>query len=424
MTYWRLSGYVIFSWLVRNGLFFGCKWYRIIKDRNSANRQMTGGNQLKKLHILMVNLPYSGHTNPTLPLAKALVGRGHSVTYINAEAFREPVEKTGAKFEPYGKYYPEHPTENQKKRMSFRAAFDTALEIGERENPDLLVYEMFFHPGIEVAKRLQIPCVRQFSQSAWSEAAWNNAPKMFRLSARLIDRQILSYDDIRHMGIIGRSSLHDGIIGAKPELNIVYLPEQFQPERDSLDEKYVFTVPHPERETGEIKIPFDEMKKPIVYISLGSIISNKGFCKECIRAFGGKEFSVILTTGKIASDSLGKIPPNIFAYSFVPQIEVLRHADVFLTHCGMNSVNEALCAGVPMVAMPFINDQVMNAARLTELGLAKRVRSFPSSGRQLLRTVREVAADGEMKARAEEMRRVIENQPGMDSIVEKIENII
>ena len=55
---------------------------------------------------------------------------------------------------------------------------------------------------------------------------------------------------------------------------------------------------------------------------------------------------------------------------------------------------------------------------------ARRVRSFPSSGRQLLRTVREVAADGEMKARAEEMRRVIENQPGMDSIVEKIENIV
>ena len=376
---------------------------------------------MKKLHILMVNLPYSGHTNPTLPLAKALVGRGHSVTYINAEAFREPVEKTGAKFEPYGKYYPEHPTENQKKRMSFRAAFDTALEIGERENPDLLVYEMFFHPGIEVAKRLQIPCVRQFSQSAWSEAAWNNAPKMFRLSARLIDRQILSYDDIRHMGIIGRSSLHDGIIGAKTELNIVYLPEQFQPERDSLDEKYVFTVPHPERETGEIKIPFDEMKKPIVYISLGSIISNKGFCKECIRAFGGKPLSVILNTGKIRPETLGRIPGNIYACSFVPQIEVLRHTDVFLTHCGMNSVNEALYEGVPMVAMPFVNDQITNARRITELGLGKRVRSFPSRGKELYRAVCEVAGDGEIKRNVLAMRDAVRTQTDPDAVITRIE---
>ena len=110
-----------------------------------------------------------------------------------------------------------------------------------------------------------------------------------------------------------------------------------------------------------------------------------------------------LSTGKISPDSLGKIPPNIYAYSFVPQIEVLRHADVFLTHCGMNSVNEALRLGVPMVAMPFINDQLGNAARLTELGIARRVRSFPSSGRQLYRSVRTVAADSGMKAKAEEL---------------------
>ena len=58
MTYWRLSGYVIFSWLVRNGLFFGCKWYRIIKDRNSANRQMTGGNQLKKLLLELLKMTH------------------------------------------------------------------------------------------------------------------------------------------------------------------------------------------------------------------------------------------------------------------------------------------------------------------------------------------------------------------------------
>ena len=165
------------------------------------------------------------------------------------------------------------------------------------------------------------------------------------------------------------------------------------------------------------------MKRPIVYISLGSIISNRGFCKECIRAFGNRDLSVILSTGKISPDSLGKIPPNIYAYSFVPQIEVLRYADVFLTHCGMNSVNEALRLGVPMVAMPFINDQLGNAARLTELGIARRVRSFPSSGRQLYRSVRTVAADSGMKAKAEEMRRMIENQPGIDSVIERLEQI-
>lgn len=374
---------------------------------------------MKKLRLLMINLPFSGHTNPTLPLAGELVRRGHEVTYINAESFRKPIETTGARFVPY-RNFPADNTAEQIKRTCFRAAYDTAMAL--EENFDLLLYEMFFHPGIEVARKKGIPCVRQFSQPAWSEATWRQAPAVFKLSAWLIDRQVLSKADVAHMGI-RYGSLRDGVIQARPELNIVYLPELMQPERESFDDRYLFTVPSPVAMASDIRIPYDQMKSPIVYISLGSIISNKGFCKECIRAFGKKDLSVILSTGKVSPDTLGAVPNNIYAYSFVPQMEVLRHADVFLTHCGMNSVNEALRLGVPMVAMPFINDQITNAARLTELGLAKRVRSFPSSGRELYRTVCRVIQDSEMKQRACEMRSRIENQAGWDSVVQRIESL-
>src|SRR5690554_3959774 len=54
--------------------------------------------------ILMVNLPYSGHTNPTLSLAKRLVERGHQVTYINAPEWKERIEATGAAFVAYLDY--------------------------------------------------------------------------------------------------------------------------------------------------------------------------------------------------------------------------------------------------------------------------------------------------------------------------------
>ncbi len=50
------------------------------------------------MKILMINLPFSGHTNPTLPLTEELVKRGHHVTYINAEQFRSAIERTGGAF--------------------------------------------------------------------------------------------------------------------------------------------------------------------------------------------------------------------------------------------------------------------------------------------------------------------------------------
>ncbi len=53
------------------------------------------------LVILMINVPYSGHTNPTLPLAEALVKRGHNVVYVNSNEFKDKIKATGAKFIPY-----------------------------------------------------------------------------------------------------------------------------------------------------------------------------------------------------------------------------------------------------------------------------------------------------------------------------------
>jgi MGT family glycosyltransferase len=172
-----------------------------------------------------------------------------------------------------------------------------------------------------------------------------------------------------------------------------------------------------------VNIPFEEMKHPIIYISLGSIISNKGFCKESIRAFGDTEFSVILNTGRISPDKLGHIPSNIYAYSFVPQIEVLKHADVFLTHCGMNSVNEAIVAKVPMIAMPFVNDQLANAQRIVELGIGKRIRSFPSSSKQMYKVAKEIVSDNQIKEKYDIFSKQMNND-SFDEIVNEIEKIL
>ena len=187
------------------------------------------------MNILMINLPFAGHTNPTLPLTEELVKRGHNVTYINAEPFREAIERTGARFVPYSGY-PKNPTENEKKKLSFAAAFRTAIHM--KAHFDLLIYEMFFYPGYEIAKRMGIPCVRQFSQPAWSEETWRDTPRIFRLSAKLIDLQVLPKKTAQAIGL-KYTCLRDGIIKSKPDLNIVYVPKAFQVKRKSTSPCFV-----------------------------------------------------------------------------------------------------------------------------------------------------------------------------------------
>lgn len=371
--------------------------------------------------ILMINVPYSGHTNPTLPLAKELVQRGHLVDYINAPEWRRKIEETGSGFIPYINY-PEGLSEQQKKVGCFQAAYNTAIAVGSQY--DLIIYEMFFFPGKTLAERLNIPCVRQFSQSAWNKTTVKNFKKsslLWALSCKLIDMQVVNKSAAKQMNIEGKHLL-ESVISEIPELNIVYLTSSFQPCRDTFDERYIFVGPSVVSSMkNDIAIPYEQMRRPIIYISMGSIISSKVFCRRCLRAFGGKYMTVILSTGKVNPESLGKLPDNFYAYSVVPQLEVLQYADLFITHGGMNSVNEAMYYGVPMLVMPIINDQPVNAAQVEKLKIGKRMRAFPSTANNLYKNSIEVLQDKQISENAQAMQKKVRSDIGVRGAAEKIE---
>ncbi|XP_020583260.1 anthocyanidin 5,3-O-glucosyltransferase-like [Phalaenopsis equestris] len=61
---------------------------------------------------------------------------------------------------------------------------------------------------------------------------------------------------------------------------------------------------------------------------------------------------------------------GILVRSWAPQVELLEHEAVggFVTHCGWNSVLEALVAGVAMIAWPLYAEQKMNKLFIVEEG--------------------------------------------------------
>lgn len=176
---------------------------------------------MKKTHynILMVNLPFSGHTNPTLGLAQILVQLGHNVTYINAPDWQSKIERTGAHFVPYD-HYPDSLSERQKKVKSWSAAYQTVLRMGK--DYDCLIYEMLFFPGKALADRLNIPAYRLFSTFSLNEKILTEFGKtggfyltsIFRFTflRHLLSRKLqrtfqLAYDDLAKSVLILPNSI-------------------------------------------------------------------------------------------------------------------------------------------------------------------------------------------------------------------------
>src|SRR5262245_22258209 len=50
--------------------------------------------------FLIASVPVTGHVNPGLPIARALVERGHEVQWYTGRKFRAAVEATGARYVP------------------------------------------------------------------------------------------------------------------------------------------------------------------------------------------------------------------------------------------------------------------------------------------------------------------------------------
>lgn len=371
--------------------------------------------------ILMINLPYAGHTNPTLPLARCLVACGHEVSYIHAPGWQVKIAATGANFIPYLDY-PAGLSEQQQKRCCFSAAYRTLMAVGK--DYDLLIYEMLFFPAKKLADRLGIPCVRQFSQPAWNQEAFQkleSSSKIFLLSSKLIGKQLMNAPAAQEMEL-ERLKLVDSVLNDVPELNIVYLPDFFQPMRPTFDHRFIFVPPTiAQYQVSSVEIPYEQMTGPIIYISLGTIISSKSFNRKCIKAFADQPVSVILSTGKVAPEKLGELPENIYAYSFVPQLEVLDKCSLFITHGGMNSVCEAMTYGVPMLVLPVLNDQPINAVQVVELKIGKRLCFLGVSAKELAEEAFSILADREMKERCEEIQQKIADNLKISDVSEAIE---
>ena len=335
--------------------------------------------------IFFCSIPAHGHVNPTLPLVSELTARGHRIFYYETEEFRGKIEASGAQFISIEPYMPPAPKNIDKVAGKDFAALiemvtDTALGLEQRfaediarEKPDLIIGDSVCFWGKLLAKKHGVPFVCSTTTFAFNQ----HSAKRMKQGICEILRMILGMPRIEKA--LQRLRDHGYSVGSFVDIigndahtdTVVYTSRLFQPDADTFGTSYAFIGP-----SVAARYPKKPHVRPLAYISLGTVLHDAPrFYKRCIRALSGMDCDAIISIGsKVDPLALGEIPTNVQIFPCVNQLEVLATTDVFLTHCGMNSVSESLLCGVPMVLFPQHSEEESVAGRAEELGAGLRLR--------------------------------------------------
>jgi len=343
--------------------------------------------------IVFFCIPAHGHTNPTLGVVRELIARGHEVWYYSYEMFREKIESAGAVFAPCDDFDMEQKlSPKDAARVGKDLAFSTKILVDttlaldnkvcadmERMKPDCIVADSMAIWGKAVAMKLGIPFVSSTTTFAFNQ----HSAKIMKQSPGEILNMIMSAPkiakDVKRLQQKGYpvKNVLDLIGSDENAHTVVYTSPEFQSCAETFSDKFAFVGPsiRPAVETVE------KTRDILVYLSMGTVNNDMmSFYRRCISALADVPYQVIMAVGNLVPlEEFGVLPEHISVFAHVDQIAVLQQADVFISHCGMNSVSESLYFGVPLVMLPQTSEQKGVAQRVQQLGAGVKLNKSDST---------------------------------------------
>jgi MGT family glycosyltransferase len=406
-----------------------------------------------------------GPTNNCAGIGAVLRDRGHRVVFIVEESFAGTLEARGfeerlvrlgpapAQEEAPGQFWKDfvrdtapvfkRPTIEQLEHFiapTFKALADGARYVDEQLSevidelrPDVVVEDnVVAFPALSASstpwvrivscnpaeiKDPQVPPV--FSgYSSRDGARWGEYWDEYR---RVIGPLAEEHDEFgRARGAAALPELE--MIGISPWLNISVYPRELD---------YVRAAPPPGRWLALESCVRDEQEAwsappgedPLVYLSLGSLgAADVGLMQGLIDSLAPHtDLRLVVSLGP-QHDQL-RLPAHMSGAEYVPQTEILREADLVITHGGNNTVTESVHFGCPMVVLPLFWDQHDNAQRVRERALGTRLDTYAHEPSQLIGAVRQLVTDSALHTRLAAIARRLRANPGTVRAADAIEQV-
>ncbi|GAA5038162.1 putative UDP-glucosyltransferase YojK [Marivirga lumbricoides] len=343
--------------------------------------------------ILFVTIPEKGHINPMIGVAQALQKYGCNLAFFAVADISEQIKKAGLDIPVY---FDKHPKSDKEAFLTRGKAF--AEKIKNKEwmqqwiktllidavpeqipvlekviddfQPTLIVTDPMMYAAALVAESKKIP---------WAGISSSLNPiTPDNWSCELTETLTLYQKEREQLFQKSAQTPHFKISDLiSPWLNIVFSTEAYIPRWLSQNDFsfYVGTSFNEKNRGDEQDFPFHLLKPNCkkVYMSLGSqVYYHPHLFKAVQEALMDTEVQLIFAVNELMNtDFIHELNENVIAVTYAPQLELLPHIDLMISHGGANSVMECLAHGKPIALFPLCNDQFLQARFIQEAKVGK-----------------------------------------------------
>lgn len=390
-------------------------------------------------------MPATGHVNPGLPIAKALVQRGHDVRWYSIPRFRKAIEAAGARYVPFREglvldeenfdaMFTDRPAGGLAQlRYDIKNIFVSAMpgmlrdceEELRREPADVIVGDNTSAVAEAIHTKLGIPWA-VYGITVLSLPSRDTAPFGLALQPsstplgrlrnellyKLVDGVIFREAN-EHNATLRREAglppLGCSIFDFSRRADLYLQPSvpSFEYPRTDLPENLHFigaSIPAPPSDWQPPSWWGELHGRRVVLVTQGTINNDYDqLIRPAIRALSSENVFVVVTTGsKPASEvAIAPLPWNVRVERFIPYAHLMPHVDLLLTNGGYGSIQIALAHGVPVVAIGKTEDKPEIANRVQWSGVGLGLKTQKPSEAQIRNAVAQVLHDPTYVARAQ-----------------------
>ena len=382
--------------------------------------------------VLFTSTAGLGHIHPTVPLARAMVARGHDVLWATPEDGVSRVERAGiravsvappglTRFPELLKRFPEleglPPLEVGD--VAFGKLFGAMVAppmlaglapVASAWRPDLVVADAADFAGHIVAAELAVPSVTkgfglQLPERRLAGAGEEVAPLW------------------RSRGLEPRP-----YGGAYEHLYLdIYPPALGSPGAMDVPRRQLL---RPVADDGQLEtfgpppVPDARSGAPLVYVTMGTVFNNPEPFGMILAALDQLDARALVTVGPQAHPtSFGPQPERVRIERYVPQRLVLPHCDAVVSHAGSGTVLAALTFGLSQLCIPQGADQYLNAAAVASAGAGISLMPGEATPEAVRDGVARLLDDAAYRDAAGRVASSIASMPSPDDVAAVLEDV-